>query len=279
MPAQQYYIPTPGEAAPFYMLPKAIMEGPVYADLHPEAKLVYTMMLDRVKLSLKNGWQDSDQHTFIYFTQEEIRSVLHCSRSKASALLKELEKANLIRRKHQGLNQPDRIYVMQYDGQTSSPRMIKTNTSGCLNFKHPGACISGTINTENINTNNINTDIHQGVTAEQINICRNYLKHLWGYTALRDHYSDQQLEGIFTLAVEVLCSQEEMIQLGKQAVSKAQIIDRFAAMDFTHIDYVLECMTNSAKRIRNPRSYMLTALYNAPVTIDAYYAAMVSSVA
>jgi len=41
-----------------------------------------------------------------------------------------------------------------------------------------------------------------------------------------------------------------------------------------HIRYIFDCIeeTSREKKIRNMKSYLLTALYNAPMTIDAYYA-------
>ena len=37
----------------------------------------------------------------------------------------------------------------------------------------------------------------------------------------------------------------------------------------------MECIGKSIKSIRRPNNYLLTALYNAPVTTDLYYAMQV----
>ena len=42
------------------------------------------------------------------------------------------------------------------------------------------------------------------------------------------------------------------------------------------IEYVLFAMDRSKPEIRNIRAYLLTALYNAPATMDSYYSALVS---
>ena len=39
---------------------------------------------------------------------------------------------------------------------------------------------------------------------------------------------------------------------------------------------VLDCMTECCPDVRNIRAYLLTALYNAPESIDAYYDAKVA---
>ena len=43
-----------------------------------------------------------------------------------------------------------------------------------------------------------------------------------------------------------------------------------------HIEYVLLCMEKTTTQIRNIKKYLLAALYNAPVTIDNYYSALVN---
>ena len=42
------------------------------------------------------------------------------------------------------------------------------------------------------------------------------------------------------------------------------------------IDYVLQAMNDCPSDIRNIRAYLLTALYNASLTIDNYYSARVN---
>lgn len=41
------------------------------------------------------------------------------------------------------------------------------------------------------------------------------------------------------------------------------------------IQYVLDCLKDNPPRIRNIKQYLLTALYNAPLTIENYYAAQI----
>ena len=46
-------------------------------------------------------------------------------------------------------------------------------------------------------------------------------------------------------------------------------------MEQQHIEYVLDCMKKNTTKVRNIRGYLLTALYNAPTTIEHYYQAAV----
>ena len=43
-----------------------------FRDLSCEAKLLYGLMLDRLSLSMKNGWLDDEDRAYIYYTLENI---------------------------------------------------------------------------------------------------------------------------------------------------------------------------------------------------------------
>lgn len=51
---------------------------------------------------------------------------------------------------------------------------------------------------------------------------------------------------------------------------------RFLKLDSSHIDYVLTSLKKNTSEVRNIRAYLITALYNAPTTIDGYYTAWVN---
>ena len=96
-----------------YCLRISKFADPAYKDLSTGAKLLYSLMLDRVMLSTLNEWKDKRGRIFIYFTIKEIMREIECCRQTAVNLLDELEKADLIERKKQG------------DGQTK-PDICKT---------------------------------------------------------------------------------------------------------------------------------------------------------
>lgn len=52
--------------------------------------------------------------------------------------------------------------------------------------------------------------------------------------------------------------------------------NRFLKLDSSHIDYVLTALKKNISAVRNIRAYLITALYNAPATIDSYYTALVN---
>ena len=52
--------------------------------------------------------------------------------------------------------------------------------------------------------------------------------------------------------------------------------ERFLKLEHSHIAYVLGCLRANTSKIGNIRSYLLTSLYNAALTIDNYYRAEVN---
>ena len=73
------------------------------ADLSETAKLVYVLLLDRARLSMKNeGWEDEQGHVFIYYTIADLAIASGKSEMTVKNALAALEQKNLISRKRQG---------------------------------------------------------------------------------------------------------------------------------------------------------------------------------
>ena len=47
-------------------------------------------------------------------------------------------------------------------------------------------------------------------------------------------------------------------------------------VDSQHVEYVFDAIDNNKTEVRNIKAYLLTALYNAPATMDSYYRAAVN---
>lgn len=91
----------------FYRVPKALVKADLFQKMSGDAKLLYAVLLDRMSLSIKNGWQDKHGNAYIICTIEEVMDSIHCARQKAVRLLDELEQEfRLIERRRQGLPAP-----------------------------------------------------------------------------------------------------------------------------------------------------------------------------
>lgn len=113
--AFDYFYGKQAEQYAFYRIPKALFSDRRFDGLSVEAKLLYGILLDRMGLSVKNGWLDNDGRVFIIFTIEDVMEALKCADQKATRLLRELEeKGCLIERKRRGLGRPNLIYLKDF---------------------------------------------------------------------------------------------------------------------------------------------------------------------
>ena len=111
-----YYYGTEADQYSFYRIPKTLLTDPHYKSVSIEAKVLYGLLLDRMGLSVKNSWMDSEKRIYIYFTQEDAMNLMSCGKDKATKLFRELDKdgIGLIERKKQGQGRPTRIYVKNF---------------------------------------------------------------------------------------------------------------------------------------------------------------------
>ena len=72
---------------------------------------------------------------------------------------------------------------------------------------------------------------------------------------------------------DTVCSSRRKIVIGGEFMPAAVVRSRLLSLDYSHIEYVLGCMSRTTTKINNIKQYLLTTLYNAPVTIGHYYTA------
>lgn len=112
-----YFYGSEAEQYSFYRIPKVLLTDRRYKGVSMEAKVLYGLMLDRMGLSVRNGWLDDEGRVYIYFTLEDALAMLGCGKDKAVRLFKELDASGgigLIERRKQGQGRPARIYVKNF---------------------------------------------------------------------------------------------------------------------------------------------------------------------
>ena len=117
-----YYYGYGAEQFSFYRIPKLLVVDERFRSISTDAKLLYGLMLDRMSLSIKNGWTDDLGRVYIYFPIEEVMELLHCKSEKATRLMAELDSKKgigLIERVRQGQGKPSIIYVKNFVGRAS----------------------------------------------------------------------------------------------------------------------------------------------------------------
>ena len=112
-----YYYGVEAEQFSFYRVPRLLIKDERFKGLSSDAKLLYGLMLDRMALSVKNGWFDEADRAYVIYTIDNIREDLGCSKEKAVKVLAELSSnkgIGLVEKKHRGLGKPDIIYVKNF---------------------------------------------------------------------------------------------------------------------------------------------------------------------
>ena len=76
--------------------------------------------------------------------------------------------------------------------------------------------------------------------------------------------------------VETVCSRKEAIRVAGNEFPQLVVKSRLLKLDGQHIRFVFDCLRENTTQIRNMKQYLLTVLYNAPVTMESCYAAQVN---
>ena len=375
-----YFTGMEAEQYSFYRVPKVLFTEPCFKALSCEAKVLYGLMLDRMSLSIKNRWLDSEDKVYIIFTVEEIAELMNCGTQKAVKLVKELDSNNgigLIEKKRLGLGKPNVIYVKNFmirevpdqkstdscaDLQPEHKKCADLqsehrNHEECVNLQSeaengekPGTFLNGenhhsgvvksTIqdcvesqlqNGENHNSGMMkttnqefpesqfqngenhhsriveitkpeypksqsnNTDINKtDISETEINQSypiisgnpqkkKDVMEKMRAYREVihenidYQYHAKEDVDELVELMIEVMMMPEDsMIRIAGVEKPVALVKNRFMKLNYSHIEYVLFCLNRNTTKIGNIKAYLLTALYNAPATINSYYQAEVN---
>lgn len=113
-----YFYGSDAEQFNFFRIPKKLILDPKFRGLSNDAKILYSIMLDRMTLSARNGWVDDENRVYIIFTVKDVTEELGCSERKAIMLMGELDTKKgigLIEKKRQGLGRPNLLYVKNFN--------------------------------------------------------------------------------------------------------------------------------------------------------------------
>ena len=84
-----------------------------------------------------------------------------------------------------------------------------------------------------------------------------------GYTKL--------YEELFQVICDVVCVKRQHLKIGGELYPYELVKSKFLKLKQSHLDYVMDCMQNVTTKIGNIKAYLITALYNAPNTMNHYY--------
>jgi DNA-binding transcriptional ArsR family regulator len=113
----------------FYKLPKQLFSNTYYRDLKLQAKILYSILRDRMELSKENNWINKRNEVFLVFTRESIGELLGLSKPTVVEAFKQLRKKGLIFEERQGSDRPNKIFI----GRIDYSKGVNVDISGRLN--------------------------------------------------------------------------------------------------------------------------------------------------
>lgn len=355
-----YYYGSQADQFSFIRIPKAMLTEKTFSSLSLQAKMLYGILLDRMGLSMKNGWFDSENKVYIIYQIAEIQEDLGFSKKKAIEYLAELETFGLVEKKRRGLGLPSILYVKSFlvqrdctridadesvgtsrgpekgtsdgfeivaskiengkisaDGKESNvknsantTRRTNMGTSRSVDFDTSRSDNIGTsrgsvwtpqevsdlaplinntkendLEESNIKSNHIISakmqDANMGYNCDMMSEMDAYDEIIKENISFEDllvayPYEIETIEGIKQLILETVLNKNESMVIASNTYPVALVKSKFLKLNYSHIEYVMDCFKSNTSKVKNIKKYLLAALFNAPSTMDSYYRAEVN---
>ena len=273
-----YFYGQAGELFSFFRIPKALFQEQRFQNLSTDAKILYSILLDRMSLSAKNGWRDEQGRVYIIHTVREVQESLCCAEHKAVKLFRELEDIGLVERKRRGLGRPSLIYVKDF-----SSGLPKAQVQNCPN-SNSGAAESAILEqpkpqankTNKNNTEMSETDPFYSEEAEEMSK-RTQLEEYFPQSLEVDLLlrlcpdDEDTIYQIVDLLVDTCATNRKLLHIAGDNKPAEVVRSRFMKLNADHIRFVLKCLAENSSPIRNMKQYLLASLYNAPTTMQLSY--------
>lgn len=277
-----YFYGNEAEQFTFYRIPKLLITSPHFKKLSDSAKLLYGLMLDRMSLSLKNGWVDERNRAYIYFKTDDVMEQMCCAAEKATKLLAELDSVKgigLIERVKQGQGKPARIYLKKFTARTESQdfRQSKNKTFGNRNSR-VSECEKSDFRQSKSNNNDINNNKNNKTELNNINLSTEWIdgyknevekiKAQIDYDSLCLSHGAEVIDEIVNIMAEVMTVDAPYYRIEGRNYPADLVREMFGKITYGKLEAFLLEFGSLADKIRNPKAYLISALFNIPSTAD-----------
>ena len=263
----------------FYQMPQELFDNEKYKKLSLEAKVIYSFLLNRMKLSKINHWINNQGEIYLIYTRKEIQSKLNLSDKPVTRAFKELRNANLIKEEKQGFGKPNLIYIgkieheeietndiiSDYNMETDSEyiRLDNQTRRDYFEGEHP---IS---NTENLRINNkyIIKQKNNNIDVSQSDIEKENLEYIKQKCEL--YLFDEKQRNIIENALDIMFYSKEL-KIGQAILPKENVRSRMQLLNASIIFYAFDKLNylKPDTQIYNSTNFIISCLYNA---ITEYY--------
>lgn len=330
-----YFYGNEAEQFTFYRIPKILITSPHFKKISDSAKLLYGLMLDRMSLSIRNGWLDDDNRAYIFFTTNDVMEQMCCGTEKATKMLTELDSEKgigLIERVKQGQGKPAIIYLKKFyeledaarstklseiesqdfqeskvktfenrktrlseiesqDFRESKNKTFENRKSGLseiesLEFRK-SKCNYNNINNTDINyiypINQDNYNIQNSDTQNEEEWIDRYtktvdeIKKQIDYDYLTNHAERDIVDEVVNIMAEVMTVYRPKYKIEGDFIEYNAVVNRFRQITAQKLEICLLAYSRKIQRIKNPKAYWISTLYNIPLTSEIVLQNMINS--
>ena len=330
-----YFYGNEAEQFTFYRIPKILITSPHFKKISDSAKLLYGLMLDRMSLSIRNGWLDDDNRAYIFFTTNDVMEQMCCGTEKATKMLTELDSEKgigLIERVKQGQGKPAIIYLKKFyeledtarstklseiesqdfqeskvktfenrktrlskiesqDFWKSKNKTFENRKSGLSEIKslefRKSKCNYNNINNTDINyiypINQDNYNIQNSDTQTEEEWIDRYtktvdeIKKQIDYDYLINHAERDIVDEVVNIMAEVMTVYRPKYKIEGDFIEYNAVVNKFRQITAQKLEICLLAYSRKIQRIKNPKAYWISTLYNIPLTSEIVLQNMINS--
>ena len=309
-----YFYGSEAEQFTFYRIPKILITSQFFKKVSDSAKLLYGLMLDRMSLSIRNGWLDDDNRAYIFFTTNDVMEQMSCGTEKATKMLAELDSEKgigLIERVKQGQGRPAIIYLKKFydieDKDTTSQsstlknenqafeesknKTFENRKSGLSEIKslefRKSKCNYNNINNTDINyiypINQDNYNIQNSDTQNEEEWIDRYtktvdeIKKQIDYDYLINHTERDIVDEVVNIMAEVTTVYRPKYKIEGDFIEYNAVVNKFRQITAQKLEICLLAYSRKIQRIKNPKAYWISTLYNIPLTSEIVLQNMINS--
>ena len=330
-----YFSGSEAEQFTFYRIPKILITSQFFKKVSDSAKLLYGLMLDRMSLSIRNGWLDDDNRAYIFFTTNDVMEQMCCGTEKATKMLTELDSEKgigLIERVKQGQGKPAIIYLKKFYELEDTARSTKLSEIESQDFQESkvktfenrktrlskiesqdfwksknktfenrksglseiekqdfrkSKCNNTDINNTDINyiypINQDNYNIQNSDTQTEEEWIDRYtktvdeIKKQIDYDYLINHAERDIVDEVVNIMAEVMTVYRPKYKIEGDFIEYNAVVNRFRQITAQKLEICLLAYSRKIQRIKNPKAYWISTLYNIPLTSEIVLQNMINS--
>ena len=155
------------------------------------------------------------------------------------------------------------------NGENHHSRIVKSDIP-----EYPKSQSNNTEYSDIEHNENQSIDRSEGDVMERKKHFRNIVQEQIYYQSLiqNPQYQKSEVDELVELIVEVLMLPDDRrLWIAGDEKPALLVKDRFRILTDAHLEYILDCMKRNTGNVQNVKNYLLTSLYNAPLTMEHYY--------